>query len=127
MKINYKDAINFIEDEMDIKLLEYQKKTVKAIIENNNVFMPRGGGMSTLLKGIGEYFIKISKGLESYDAGRYDPYEYDVIISVDEIIDSHRDNQELIDNQLAPFFIKQQKMNKKNFIKEFDILDQFKG
>lgn len=126
MKISYKDAINFIEDEMDIKLLEYQKKALKAIIENNNVFMPRGGGISTLLNGLGKYLIKISKGTESYDAGKYDPYEYDVIISVDEIIDSHRDNQELIDNQLVPFFIKQQKMNKKNFIKEFDIANQFK-
>lgn len=123
MKINYKDAINFIENEMDIKLLEYQKKAVKAIIENKNIFMPRCSGMSTLLQGIGEYLIKTSKGPNSYDSGKYSPYEYDVVITLDDILNEKINNNTLLSKELL---VKHQKQNRERFIKEFDILDQFR-
>ena len=122
MKINYKDAITYIENNNNIKLFEYQKKALKAIIENKNVFMPRCSGMSTILQGLGEYFIKISKGPESYNAGRYSSFEYDVVIAIDDIINESQKDRTLLNKE---FFDRQKKRNKETFIKEFDILNKY--
>ena len=124
MKINYRNVIDFIENQENIQLYDCQKKALKAIIENNNVFIPRQVGMSTLLRGLGEYLINISKSPESYDAGKYEAYEYDVIITLDEILSNSPEEQKLLNKEC----LKQiQNQNKEKFKMEFDILDKFKG
>jgi hypothetical protein len=123
MKINYRDVVDFIEKQEDIQLYDCQKKALKAIIENNNVFIPRQVGMSTLLKGFGEYLIKISKSPESYDAGKYEAYEYDVIITLEELLSNSSEEQGLLNKE---FLKRIQEQNKEQFKMEFDISDSFK-
>ena len=122
MKINYKDVITYIEKDGDITLLEYQKKALKAILENKNLFMPRGSGMSILLSYLGKYLLDNAYKPELSDLGRYSSFEYDVIITPDDVINDSTKERTLLNKD---FFDRQKKRNKETFIKEFDILNKY--
>ena len=127
MKINYKDVINYIEKEQGIQLYDFQKKALKTIIENKNIFLPRQAGMSMLLNGLGEYLIKISKNPESYDAGKYDAFEYDEIITLDEVMSDMSNVSKEQALSVKDLWRKIKSKNKEMFLQEFDISNQFKG
>ena len=123
MKIDCNDAIKFIENYLNIELLDFQKEVIKGYLNQKNVFMPRCAGTSTLLKGLGEYFIDLSKSIKASDNGKYAPEEYDIVITLDDILNEKINNNTLLSKELL---VKHQKQNREKFIKEFDILDQFR-
>lgn len=122
MKINHKDTINYIENKLNIQLFDFQKDALRAIIENKNLFLPRGAGMSTILRSLGQYLIYLADSPESYDGGKYSQKDYDVIISINDVINCNPNYQLLNKN----FLKKIQNKNKDIFIKDFDISNQFK-
>lgn len=124
MKIDCNDAIKFIEDKFNIKLLEFQKKAVKGFLEQKNVFMPRCSGMSTILRGLGDYFTFISDNPNYYDFGKYSKDDYDVIIGINDVLNERINQNTLLSRDLCK---RHQAQNRKRFIQEFDILDQFEG
>ena len=60
MKIEPDKAIEFIEKNMEIELYEYQKLYIKELLKGKQVFMPRGGGTTTCLYGLGKFLIDVA-------------------------------------------------------------------
>lgn len=50
MKLEYEDCLNFIADILHIKLMDYQKNIIKAMMKGEVYLVPRGMGVTFLHK-----------------------------------------------------------------------------
>ena len=123
MKIDYTHAINYIENKLNIQLFDFQKEALQAIIKNQNIFMPRGSGTSTILTALGKYLIYLAKSPESYDGGKYSIKDYDVIITLNDVLNECSSEQCLLNKKMLD---KEKTRNPDRFIQDFDLLDNFK-
>lgn len=54
-KATYEDCLDFIENKLNIKLLDYQKEILKCIFENKEVRTGRGCGRKMIADALGKY------------------------------------------------------------------------
>jgi hypothetical protein len=77
--INVNEVIDFIEKDQNIKLLDYQKDMVKAIISGDRIYTPRCAGRSVLYKGYANYLTKVEANKNNY--GEFDYYvNYETVV-----------------------------------------------
>lgn len=58
-KASYEDCLNFIENHLKIKLLDFQKEILKCIFENKEVRVARGGGRKMIADALGKYITHL--------------------------------------------------------------------
>lgn len=54
-KLNYEECLDFVRRKRGITLYEYQRVILKAFCDGEEIFVPRGGGRTTVAKLFGEY------------------------------------------------------------------------
>lgn len=58
-KATYEDCLNFIENKLNIKLLDFQKEILKYILENKEVRTGRGCGRKMIADAYGKYMAHL--------------------------------------------------------------------
>jgi reverse gyrase len=59
-KGNYKDCLKFIQNELHINLLNFQKEIIRSFFENRSMIIPRGCGKTTCINAYSKYIKHIN-------------------------------------------------------------------